>query len=351
MWVEERRGGVVETRHGVHAAVVDAAGRLVAKVGDPGLVTFWRSGAKPFQAFPLVADGVVVRFGITVPELAICCSSHSSEPAQVQLVRDLLLKVGCSERDLMCGPHSPLSAAVAQDYATRGVRLTAVYSNCSGNHAAMLALARHHGWPVEFYTRLEHPVQQRCLAEVSRWTGVPVERVATAVDGCGVICFALPLENMARAYARLSNAEFGMGNAEGKGEVTPHSAIHIPHLGLRIVEAMLRHPELIAGEGRNCTVMMRAHPGRVITKVGAAGVYCGLLLHEGLGIALKVEDGHGEAAALAMSAILGELGVRPQPEPLRSQPIINTRGETVGDLRVNGGLVHESDGGRGKGEG
>jgi L-asparaginase II len=294
----------------------------MAEAGDPALVTFWRSGAKPFQALPLVADGVVGRFGITVPELAICCSSHSSEPAQVQFVFDLLAKIGCSERDLMCGPHPPLSPVVAQDYARRGVRLTAVYSNCSGNHAAMLALARHHGWPVELYTRLEHPVQQRCLAEVSRWTGLPVERIGTAVDGCGVVCFALPLKHMAWAYARLGKGEEG----RGKG----------------VVEAMLRHPELIAGEGRPCTEMMRAHPGRVVAKVGASGVYCGLLTREGYGVALKVEDGHGDAAVLAMSAVLAQLGVRPQPE---SQPIVNTRGEVVGELRVNGGLVHAKDAG------
>jgi L-asparaginase II len=314
---------VVETRHRVHAAVVDAGGQVVAEAGDPGLVTFWRSGAKPFQALPLVADGVVGRFGMTVPELAISCASHSSEPAQVQLVRDLLAKIGCSERDLMCGPHPPLSPVVAQDYATRGLRLTAVYSNCSGKHAGMLALARHHGWPVEFYTRLEHPVQQRCLAEVSRWAGLPLESVGTAVDGCGVVCFALPLKNMAWAYAKLGKGEEGRGKS--------------------IVEAMLRHPELIAGEGRPCTEMMRAHPGRVVAKVGAGGVYCGLLTREGWGIALKVEDGHGEAAVLAMVAILTELGLRPQPETLRSQPIVNTRGETVGELRVNGGLMHAKD--------
>jgi L-asparaginase II len=228
--------------------------------------------------------------------------------------------------------------------------MTAVHSNCSGNHAAMLALSRHHGWPVEFYTRAEHPVQQRCLGEVSAWTGVPVQAVGTAVDGCGVVCFALPLRNMAWAYARLSNAERGMRNAEGGGEVTPHSALRIPHSdspysAFRIVEAMLRHPELVAGAGRPCTEMMRAHPGRVVAKVGAAGVYCGLLTREGCGIALKVEDGHGDAAVLAMSAILAELGVRPQPETLRARPIVNTRGETVGELRVNGGLTHAKDAG------
>lgn len=313
MRVEQLRGGLVEAVHDVHVAVVDAAGRLVARAGDPDLVTFWRSAAKPFQAMPLVEDGVIERFGLTTEDLALACGSHSSEPAQVTRVRDLLARIGCSERDLLCGPHAPLSETVAQDYQTRGVRLTAVYSNCSGKHAGMLALARHHGWPTAFYTRLEHPVQQRCLAEVSRWTDVPVADVKTAVDGCGVVCFAVPLRSMALAYARLANAS-------------------------RIVEAMLRHPELIAGEGRPCTELMRAHPGRVIAKVGAEGVYCALLTGERLGVALKVADGHGVAAALAIAAVLEALGLKPRPASLTVRANVNTRGETVGELRVNGGL-------------
>ena len=312
MLIELRRGGVVESRHHVHVAVVDGDGALVAHAGDPDFVTFWRSAAKPFQALPLVSDGAADRFGLTREDLALVCASHSSEPQQVALARDLLQKIGCSERDLLCGPHRPLSEAVAKDYETRGVRLTAVYSNCSGKHAGMLALAKHHGWPTEFYTRIEHPVQQRCLAEVSRWTDVPAVKIGVAVDGCGVACFALPLKNMALAYARL----------EG-----------------RILEAMLMHPELIAGEGRPCTEMMRAHPGRVVTKVGAEGVYSALLVRERLGVALKVEDGHSVASTLAMAAVLGELGLRPQPESLIAKPLSNSRGETVGEMRVNGGLV------------
>ena len=330
--VEQVRGGVVETLHVVHVAVVDAAGTLVARVGDPDLVTFWRSAAKPFQAIPLVADGAVERFGITAAELALCCASHSSEPGQVAMVRDFLSKIGCGERDLLCGPHPPLSERVAQDYATRGVRVTAVYSNCSGKHAGMLALARHHGWPTEFYTRLEHPVQQRCLEEASRWTEVPKGEIRTAVDGCGVVCYGLPLRNMALAYARLAIADFGLRIADSKGEGqirNPQSAI---------VQSMLRHPELIAGSGRPCTDLMRAHPGRVITKVGAEGVYCALLVRERLGVALKVQDGHGVAAALAIAAVLEELGLRPRPPSLAARPNVNTRGEIVGELRVNGGL-------------
>src|SRR5690242_1530657 len=112
MLVENRRGSVVESRHQVHVAVVDAAGKLVARAGNPELITFWRSAAKPFQAQPLVQDGAVERFTLTRQDLALACASHSSEPAQVALVRDFLQRIGCSERDLMCGPHRPLSETV-----------------------------------------------------------------------------------------------------------------------------------------------------------------------------------------------------------------------------------------------
>ncbi|HET7790347.1 MAG TPA: asparaginase [Gemmatimonadales bacterium] len=329
VFVDQRRGALVESRHRVHAAVVDGDGRLVAHAGDPDLVTFWRSAAKPFQAQPLVQDGAADRFGLSREDLALACASHSSEPGQVAKVRDFLGKIGCSERDLLCGPHTPLSETVAKDYATRGVRLTAVYSNCSGKHTGMLALARHHEWPIEGYVRIEHPVQQRILSEVARWTDVPVSKIGVGVDGCGVACFALPLRNMALAYARL-----GMGDRGWAAD-----ASRIPHPRSRILEAMLHHPELIAGEGRPCTDLMRAHPGRVIAKVGAEGVYSALLVREGLGVTLKVEDGHGPAAALAVAAILEELGLRPRPETLRARATVNSRGETVGELRVSGTLT------------
>jgi len=312
LFVESWRGTVLESRHAVHVAVIDGSGRLVAHAGDPEYRTFWRSAAKPFQALPLVEDGAAEGFGLSRQDLALACASHSSEPAQVALVREFLQRAQCSERDLMCGPHRPLSDAVAKDYETRGVRLTAIYSNCSGKHTGMLALAKHHGWPTEFYARGEHPVQQRCLKSVSDYTDVPAKEIGVAVDGCGVSCFAMPLRNMALAYTRIPAA---------------------------ILEAMVLHPELVAGEGRPCTEMMRAHPGRVVAKVGAEGVYSAALIRESLGVTLKVEDGHSVAASLAIAAVLVELGLKPQPTWLLTKPITNSRGETVGEMRVNGSLV------------
>src|SRR5437588_6886408 len=237
LFVESYRGTVLESRHTVHVAVVDGSGRLAARAGNPDLSTFWRSGAKPFQALPVVEDGVVERFGLTRQDLALTCASHSSEPAQVALVREFLQRIGCSERDLMCGPHRPLSDAVAKDYETRGLRLTAVYSNCSGKHTGMLALAKHHGWPTEFYARIEHPVQRRCLQSVSDHTEVAVNDIGVAVDGCGVATFALPLRNMALAYARLGNPEVRTRNAEHEGR------FRVPTSEFRVLEAMLHHPE------------------------------------------------------------------------------------------------------------
>jgi L-asparaginase II len=311
--IEQRRGDRTETVHHVHVAVVDAQGALVARAGDPDLVTFWRSAAKPFQALPIVLDGAAEEFQLDATHLALACASHSSEPGQVDRVREFLARIGATESDLQCGPHTPLSDAVARNYRARSVELTAVHSNCSGKHTGMLALARHHGWLTADYHRLQHPVQQRCLREVSRWTDMNEAAIVTAVDGCGVVCYALPVRRMALAYARLASAEV-------------------------IPQAMLAHPELIAGEGRPCTEMMRAFPGRLIAKVGAEGVYSGLVLPERLGISLKVEDGHGLAAALAMASVLGQLGLTPQPDSLLSRTNYNTRGEVVGELRVFGAL-------------
>jgi len=309
--VESCRGNIVESKHEVHVAVVDAAGKLVASAGDPDFVTFWRSAAKPFQAQPLVEDGVVARYGLKREDLALACASHSSQPDQVALVREFLQRIGCAERDLMCGPHKPLSDTVAKDYEMRGVRLTAVTSNCSGKHTGMLALAKHHGWPTEFYARVDHPVQQRCLKSVAAYTDLAQGTIGVGVDGCGVACFALPLRSMALAYTRLDGP---------------------------VLEAMMLHPELIAGQGRPCTEMMRAHPGRVVTKVGAEGVYSALLVREGLGVALKVVDGHSLASALAIATVLSELGLKPQPSSLIRKATTNSRGETVGEMRVSGGL-------------
>jgi L-asparaginase II len=223
--IEAVRGDLVESAHRVSVAVVHADGRLVASAGDPARVAFWRSAAKPFQALPLVDDGVADAVGLTPAELALACASHSSEPAHLAVVDAMLRRIGVGPDDLACGPHQPLSATVAARVAREGITLTPAWSNCSGKHAGMLALARHHGWPTAGYERAGHQVQRRILAEVSRWTGVPAVTVPTATDGCAAVTFALPLSAMALAWARLgASSDAGPARLRGAMPRIPSSS-------------------------------------------------------------------------------------------------------------------------------
>jgi L-asparaginase II len=343
--IEQLRGRTVESRHRVSVAVSDPQGRLIAYCGDPHLVTFMRSAAKPFQALPLLEDGAAERFAVTSQEIALACASHNSEPHQVELVRAFLQRIGLGEADLACGPHRPLSADLAivdADGAAPGstgersrtaAQLAAepirraprspLASNCSGKHTAMLALAKHHGWPTAGYHLSGHPVQERCRETVARWAAVAPDSMGEAVDGCGVVTFALPLSRMALAYAKLA--------ASGEPAATA------------IVRAMTSHPDLVAGRGRSCTALMERYPNRILAKVGAEGVYGAALLDRAIGVALKVEDGHNWSAVVALLAVLDQLGLDPSPAELLPEfaciSIRNTRGEIVGQLQASGRLA------------
>lgn len=327
--IESTRGGTVESVHVVSVAVVDSVGRLVAQAGDPNLVTFWRSAAKPFQSLPLVLDGAADRWELSDEHLALACASHSSEPPHLEVCDAFLRRVGVDESALACGPHAPLSAAVAERVLRAGTALTPKWSNCSGKHTGMLALARHHGWPAAGYEREGHPVQARVLHEVARWTGVPAERIALGVDGCTAVCFGLPLVAMAQAYARFATSD------------EPGPA--------RLRRAMTSHPMLVAGTGRLCTDLMSAGGGEIIAKVGAEGVYGAALPSLGLGIALKVEDGDRDCVGIALLAVLRQLldrlepalGTRlDAPDVARHAEltIVNTRGAATGGLSPRGAL-------------
>jgi L-asparaginase II len=334
--IDRIRGTTVESRHRVSAAVVDASGALVAWTGDPELVTFWRSGAKPVQAVPLLEDGAADALGITDAEIALACASHNGEPRHVEVAAGLLAKAGCGEADLACGPHPSLAPAVAHEMAARGELPRPIHSNCSGKHAAMLALARFHGWPIEGYRLPDHPVQRRIRETVARWTEVPAERLGEGTDGCGVVSFALPLRNMALAYARLAaRADEDAGGppsaAGGGAAATGRPPAAIGSVA-RIVRAMAAHPFLVAGTGRLCTEIAASSGGRVITKIGADGVYCALVRDRGYGVALKVEDGDVESARAAIVAVLEALapgGVH-VADSFRTPEVRNTLGEVVG---------------------
>ncbi|HUF26440.1 MAG TPA: asparaginase [Gemmatimonadaceae bacterium] len=320
--IEVTRGTVAESRHRIHAAVVDAEGSLVAEARDREYVTYWRSCAKPFQVIPLLASGGFdqVRWGHD--QLALACGSHGGEPEHVAIAGGMLDDIGLEEGDLACGPHEPLSPRGARILRESGCRLTRLHNNCSGKHAAMLARAHTAGWPVFGYERLDHQVQRSARAEVARWTGVPEDALLHGVDGCGVVVFGLPLRNMALAWARL-------GAAAARGEEIP----------ARVLDAMRTRPILVGGTDRFDSVLIEATEGRVIAKVGAEGVHSLTIPEAGLGVALKVEDGAQRAQYIAVLRLLQLLGALPEPLPERlaeliRKPVRNTRGEAVGEIRA-----------------
>jgi L-asparaginase II len=282
------RGEVVEAVHSVHAVAV-RAGEIVASAGDPNLVAFLRSSAKPFQALELVR----ARDDLDKRDLAIASASHRAQPAQIEAVRGLLAKAGVKEDDLECGSQE-------------GRPPGRIYHNCSGKHAGMLATCRARGWRTEGYRLPGHRMQRANQSDVATATGVDVMRTAT--DGCGVVTWALPLERMAVMFSRLESSE------EGR----------------RVAAAMRARPELIASEGATDTELMRTLEG-FVAKGGAEGLIC-VSGPEQLGIALKSEDGAYRALRPALAAFLAGLGFQvPQFEHV---VIHNSRGEPAGELGV-----------------
>jgi L-asparaginase II len=312
----------VESRHRVSVAVCDASGLLRARCGDTDLVMYARSAIKPLQALPVVEDGAADRFELTSAELALCCASHSGEPRHVEAAESILRKIGAAEEALACGPHAPFHEPSARALRAAGQEPNRLHNNCSGKHAGMLALARHHGWPLVGYQLLEHPVQQRMLNEVARWTGVAPEEILTAVDGCGVATFGAKLRDFALGFARFAAAA-------RRGESGP----------VRLVAAMTRNPEYVGGSGRFCTELIHATAGRLFVKVGAEGVFLAGAPGAELGVALKVEDGAQRAAEPALIAVLRSLNLLTDDELAGLarfvEPILrNTRNEEVGVIRA-----------------
>ena len=315
------RGAQVESLHQVHAAVVDASGTLIASTRNPALVTHWRSCAKPFQIMPLVESGGFDTLGWGDDQLALACGSHGGEPEHVAIAQGMLASMGLEEGDLACGPHDPLSNRGLKILRESNDRPTRLHNNCSGKHAAMLGRARTAGYATEGYEADEHPVQQECLTEVARWSGMAAEDIGRAIDGCGVVVFALPLHAMATAYARLADAA--------------RRSHDVPS---RIVHAMQTRPFLVGGSDRFDSAIIEATEGRVIAKVGAEGVHSVAIVDEGIGMAFKVECGAQRAQFPAVIAALQHFGALPQDLPPRlsefaRRTLRNTRGEVVGEVR------------------
>lgn len=302
--VELERGGVVESVHTGHLVVLDAGGTIRFQLGDPAQPIFARSSLKPLQAIGILHAGAVLQ----PDELALAAASHSGSPQHLAMIASLLAGAGLTEDDLACPPDLPVGIAENRRYLAAGLTESRLAMNCSGKHAAMLLACLANGWPLAGYLAPSHPLQQLLAATVSEIADEPI--AATTVDGCGAPLFAISLLGLARSFSRI---------ATGDGDYR------------KVAEAMRGYPELVGGEQRAATTMMRRVPG-LIAKDGAEGVFAAAL-PDGGAIALKIDDGAMRAANCAAAWSLRHLGVEVGTlEELIGQPVLGG-GEPVGVIR------------------
>ena len=329
--VEVTRGSITESRHRGHVVAVDPDGTIVAYLGAPETVTYLRSSAKPHQAVPLIVSGAADRFGFTEEEIALACASHSGEPIHTEVAASMLRKIGLPPSALKCGIHEPFSPEVARRLREKGEQPSVLQNNCSGKHAGMLALTLHLGAPTDTYDQPDNPAQLEIGRTISQFSGIAIEDIAIGTDGCGVPVFGITVKAMALMYARLVSppAEFDNKTKDACA---------------RVVAAMMAHPELIGGTAdRLDTEIMQAAKGRLISKVGAEGVYTvGVIPCEqwprGFGLALKIEDGDDHRARpTVVIECLRQLGILVN-ESLEAVaryaffPVRNRRGDVVGEV-------------------
>ncbi|HEY7688138.1 MAG TPA: asparaginase [Dongiaceae bacterium] len=322
--VEITRGGMVESRHRAAVAVVDADGKVVRAWGDIDRPVYGRSAIKPLQALPLIESGAADRFNVSAAEIALACASHNGEPRHVELTLAWLKRIGCGIDDLECGGHMPYHDPSVEALIRAGQKPTAIYNNCSGKHAGFLCTARHLGEPTRGYINYEHAVQQRILGTLEQICGIGLGDAARGIDGCGIPVIAIPLGNTAMAMARMVDIA-KLPAARGAAAA-------------RIVAAMAEEPFLVAGTNRFCTQIMERVGRKVVLKTGAEGVYVAALRDLGLGIALKVDDGAGRAAEVAMGQVLRHLDVITADEAralgdVLTPPVSNRVGREVGRMR------------------
>lgn len=322
--VEVERGGGVESSHRGAAVIADSRGTIIGAWGDVDRPIFPRSAVKMIQALPMLETGAAQRFRLGSEHIALACASHSGEPGHVLSIERWLEQIGLNAGALECGTHPPFNESAAHELAAARQNPTPLHNNCSGKHAGFLTTVRHMNVSVPDYVAPSHPVQRLVTAALGETAEVDLERTPPGIDGCGIPVHALPLRNLAHAMAKFASPET-LGASRGEA-------------AKRLVDAMIAHPWLVGGSGRFDTRAIAAGRSRFVLKMGAEGVHVGIVPGLGLGIALKIDDGARRGAEVAMAALLQSLGLldREARETLLADPVINSRGEQVGSVRVAG---------------
>jgi L-asparaginase II len=318
--VEVTRGPLVESFHRGAVVVAGVSGSALLSLGDIARPVFPRSAIKPIQALPLIESGAAERFGFGDEEIALACGSHAGGERHVAIARRMMAALNLDEHCLACGPAEPQGYKARQELAAKGGRPTAFHHNCSGKHAGMLAATLATHARIGTYTALDHPVQRHIHSALTELTGTPLQPDVCGIDGCCVPTWAMPLETLARLFAKIGT---------GEGIPSDRRAAFAC-----ILSAAWNQPDLIAGPGRADTVVLAALPRRIFMKTGAEGIYCGALPQLGLGFALKVDDGATRASAAAVMPLIERL--IPEARGLVKRSILKTPlGQEAGTIRTS----------------
>ncbi|MGR3761406.1 asparaginase [Roseobacteraceae bacterium NS-SX3] len=320
------RGALLESLHLGHAVICDGSGQILRSWGNPAAVIYPRSSAKMIQALPLLTSGAAARYGLGSEQLALACASHNGAQIHTERVNAWLDQLGLSDDDFRCGPQEPADRPARDALIKADKSPCQVHNNCSGKHAGFLTLGQYLGTGPD-YIDIGHPVQQACLAAFEDATGM--DSPGYGIDGCSAPNFSTTVEGLARAMAWFATAQDRADRASEAAQ--------------QLVAAMTAHPELVAGEGRACTRLIRAMGGKVAVKTGAEAVFVAIIPEQRLGIALKVTDGATRASECAIAALLSGLGVlepeHPAARSYMNAPLLNRRGIDCGSIRPAAGLL------------
>lgn len=321
--IEVTRGSLVECNHSVHIAVVNSEGELIYSYGDPKKVIYARSSVKPIQAIQVLETKADKAYDITDREISFMCSSHSGEPYHVDCTRQILKKADISVDKLNCGTHVPGNSQIYKELIESKEPLTQEHNNCSGKHSGMLISAKNLNEDLDTYLDINHPVQQRILENIAYVCNYEKEKIIIGIDGCGAPVHAMPLERFAYGFARLAD---------------PSKLEEKEVYAQKITSAMMKYPEMVAGRDRFCTALMRVCGDRIFGKAGAQGVYLVGDKNNNLGIAVKVEDGSGQATACATMEVLNQLDLITKEElkeleNFANPKLLNARKDVIGQMR------------------
>lgn len=320
-----KRGVLTESLHRGHIAVVDSSGTIINALGNIDTYTYIRSAAKPIQNLPLITTGTADRFALSNQELSVMCASHNGEDIHVATVRNILAKAGLDENDLECGIHEPYDQQAKAALCAKGLKPSTLHNNCSGKHAGMLLMCQHMGWDLQGYVYSDHPLQKMLHQTIAEISDLSLSQIPTGIDGCGVVVFGLSVAKMAYLFAKMANPS-----------TLP---LKYQKAAQRITAAMIEYPEMVAGRGRLCTDLMTAAAGDLFSKGGAEGVYCLGHFPQGLGVAVKIEDGRSRALGTIIYQLLHQQNLLSQEKLMKLNQyqkavLKNHRQEEVGYIET-----------------